>query len=359
MPKTPPLTKGTLAGLAFIWVNTALLYGATVPDLLQRTLVPAVGGEIASKVSGAVPQPLPLLARLLGIAALPPRAPIIDTVPASDRVSAQMSAEMVRALYRDLGYGLYDVIRDDQPVPRVFLASIPDDLSVLRDSAFRKSLFLRTLLPLILRVNEEITADRERVEVILQQKKTTGHFRAYEQHWLDGKVREYGLAPGEYKALLTRLDVVPPSLALAQAAEESGWGTSRFARTGNALFGQWTWNRSKGMTPQDAAPGTSHAVKSFPSLLLAVKAYAHNLNTHRAYAPFRQERAAVRERGEAVRGYTLANTLHRYSERGTAYVDTLHDLMRGNNLPALDDARLSSTPLEMASLEERPQPTKR
>jgi Bax protein len=147
------------------------------------------------------------------------------------------------------------------------------------------------------------------------------------------------------------MDIIPPSLALAQSAEESGWGTSRFARQGNALFGQWTWDRSQGIRPSAAAASATHAIRRFPTLLAAVRAYARNLNTHRAYASFRLERERLRQQSQPISGFRLATTLTRYSERGGAYVRSLHAIMRGNDLARFDQARLSPAPVEMASVE--------
>ncbi len=136
--------------------------------------------------------------------------------------------------------------------------------------------------------------------------------------------------------MLRRVDGVPPSLVLAQAAEESGWGTSRFVREGNALFGQWTWTDDhRGIVPAEREEGESHRIRAFSSVKGAIQAYVRNLNTHPAYDRFRLQRAL------GASGYDLTATLDKYSERGLKYVETLRTIMQSNRLIALDQARLS------------------
>ena len=119
----------------------------------------------------------------------------------------------------------------------------------------------------------------------------------------------YGTDPFDVQELLNRMDVVPPSLALAQAAEESGWGTSRFARQGNALFGQYTYNAKPGIVPAQRDADRRHRVRSHDNLLAAVRAYVHNLNSHWAYEDFRRKRSRLRRAGETISGYVLAGEL--------------------------------------------------
>src|SRR5690606_19969249 len=115
---------------------------------------------------------------------------------------------------------------------------------------------------------------------------------------------EYGVPDRDIDKLLLKVDIVPPSLALAQSIEESGWGTSYFARTGNALFGQRGWGSdTPGMAPAVQKAGDTFRVRAFPWVLDAVKAYVHNLNTHPAYAELRRLRAEAREKGSPPSGY--------------------------------------------------------
>lgn len=142
---------------------------------------------------------------------------------------------------------------------------------------------------------------------------------------------------------MQRVDIIPPSLALAQAAKESGWGTSRFARNGNALFGQWTWDEDQGMEPKDRPEGTDHLVREFDTLLDSVEAYMLNLNRHRAYRELRSLRAGMRKRGEPIDGISLAGGLESYSELGMEYVERIRSMIDLNQLLALDNAELASS----------------
>ena len=151
----------------------------------------------------------------------------------------------------------------------------------------------------------------------------------------------YGLDSLDFDALLKRVDIVPPSLAIAQAAEESGWGTSRFAREGNALFGQRAYKASKkGIVPKERPDGTNFRVRAFDHLIDGVKAYVHNLNSHFAYEDFRDLRATLRAETGHIDGYALAGSLLRYSERGEDYINTIRVIMRVNSLQVFDSAKL-------------------
>jgi Bax protein len=159
--------------------------------------------------------------------------------------------------------------------------------------------------------------------------------------WLDETAERYGSKSADPADLLTHVDIVPPSLAIAQAAEESGWGTSRFAREGNALFGQRAYKaHRKGIVPVERPEGTSFRVRAFDHLIDGVKSYMHNLNSHPAYRDFREARAKMRAEEGNIDGYDLAGALLRYSERGVAYVKTIRVIMRSNTLRAFDGARL-------------------
>ncbi|MCW9003393.1 MAG: glucosaminidase domain-containing protein, partial [Rhodospirillales bacterium] len=239
-----------------------------------------------------------------------------------------------------LSYDLDAVLKGTE-VPRVFLASFPTDLSTVSEVQTRKTLFFKTVLPLVLKANERLRADRRRLWDMHFQRAMGLRLNAADRLWLEGMAERYKTRPNDIEALLVHVDVIPTSLALAQAAEESGWGTSRFAREGNALFGQWTFDETKGLIPEEREDGQRHAVKKFTSLADAVQAYMHNLNTHRAYRDLRKYRAALRKKAVEPTGEHLVGTLHRYSQRGEEYIDSLRTIMDANNLNALDDARLN------------------
>ncbi len=236
-------------------------------------------------------------------------------------------------------------------VPRLFVAHLPADMLQIRVPQERKVIFLKAVLPLILKVNDEVRADRKRLLKLQAMMKKKRSIPAADRLWLAALAERYGAGRygtgrGKPRELLRQVDNVPPSLALAQAAEESGWGTSRFAIEGNALFGQWTFTAARKLIPRDRDDGRSHGVKSFASLLDAVRAYLHNLNTHRAYRGFRKARARMRQNQRPLDGMALAGALTSYSVRGKKYVRSLRTIIAANKLLGLDNARLGGEPVQ-------------
>jgi Bax protein len=145
------------------------------------------------------------------------------------------------------------------------------------------------------------------------------------------------------------MDEVPVSLALAQAAKETGWGTSRFAQEGNALFGQWTWS-GEGLKPKDADQNEGHKVMKFNVLQASVRAYQRNLNTHKSYKDFRKARAELRDQGLPLDSLVLSKFLKNYAETGNQYVEVLKKIITQNNLKDFDDAKLLPSSIELESL---------
>jgi len=237
-------------------------------------------------------------------------------------------------------YFLLDPVREGwAPVPRIFLAGLPSDLADIAADEARKTMFMQAALPLVLLVNESILAERHRVQWLWDKARDGGSLTQSETRWLDTTVRRYRAKAGDFEDLLRRVDIIPPSLALAQGAVESGWGTSRAAREDNALFGQMTW--IKGAIRADGTQEEpTYIVQPFDDLLECVQAYARNLNSHPAYAEFRERRAAMRALGQAPDGYRLAITLDRYSERGWPYLAEVRLTIRANRLTQLDRAWL-------------------
>ena len=138
------------------------------------------------------------------------------------------------------------------------------------------------------------------------------------------------------------MDIIPTSIALAQAAKESGWGTSRFALEGNAIFGQWTWS-GQGIAPLDRASNKKHKILKFPILRASVKAYQNNLNTHRSYTKFREKRLFLREKNNDISGLKLTDTLKNYAQTGTEYIKILNKIIRQNRLTDFEPVRLLSS----------------
>lgn len=228
---------------------------------------------------------------------------------------------------------------EDFSVPRLSVTALPRDMGESKDSEARKALFLRSLLPLVLQANADLRLARSKIMAALDAQ-AVGRLSATDSLWLEEVTRWYGAEPGDAADLLSRIDTVPPSLALAQAAQESGWGTSRFALNANALFGQRSWGKSAdGLAPKDA-DRKDFKVRRFPDLMSAVRSYLHNLNTHRAYQDLRARRARARTLGMPAHALDLVRGLKSYSEEGGAYVAALGDLIDSNDLLALDSASL-------------------
>jgi Bax protein len=243
-----------------------------------------------------------------------------------------------------LNYDLAQVSAGDEAVPRLLLASLPAELQLIDTPAVRKSLFIKAILPVVLRVNEMIMADRARLTRLIGEIERGQRLGRNDQSWLNSLYTLYEVEPGDLASLLAHIDLVPPSLAIAQAAEESGWGTSRFAREGNALFGQYTTDDTElGIVPDARDEDRTHRVRAYESLFDTVRSYALNLNTHAAYRDFRVERSRLRRGGAEPDGFALAGGLVKYSARGDAYVKTIRHIMRANDLETLDSARLDGT----------------
>lgn len=268
-------------------------------------------------------------------------------------VQALGNSERLVGYFEEMGYRL-DLLRDGQgTVPRLYLASLPNDLPDLQSPEIRKVVFIKAMLPMILRANEEILDRRAALEALSRKAATGREFSEKEQAWLEDMTRLYDLKRPDTAELLRRIDVVPPALALAQAALESGWGTSRFAQKGNALFGQKIFIESAAAMPSyDRNGNEMFRMRSFEDLSASVRSYMHNLNSNPAYGDFRKLRADMRRKAPPGRhdfGPTaadaLAKTLVSYSERGADYVSDVRQLMQANDLRVFDRARLTAEQL--------------
>ena len=279
----------------------------------------------------------------IGVLQRPVTRLLIDDAP---ELAVGSSAEL-KTLYTRWDYDLGSARDGNRAVPRLYVRALPDDLADFEPLAARKELFLLTVLPQVLRVNERILRHRSTLLALREREQTGGTFDVAANRWL-AKMRElYGIeAPSaDLSELLRRVDVIPPSLALAQAAAESGWGTSRFAVKGRALFGQWTFSdRVRGMIPAERGSASAHRVRSFDRLIESVWGYTVNLNSHRAYTEFRQIRARARAAGKTAPGHELAAGLKAYSEKRAGYVALLRRIIATNRLDEFDDTHLDRTP---------------
>ena len=188
---------------------------------------------------------------------------------------------------------------------------------------------------MILNENEKIAEDRDKLfKIISKNFNTVG-----ERVWLKRRFKEYKIEDQDLAKLKMRMDIIPVSIALAQAANESGWGTSRFALEGNALFGQWTYSK-KGISPKNKDPDQSHKILQFQILKASVRAYKNNLNTHRAYQEFREARARLKQENKQVTGLDLTKYLKRYASIGEKYVEILEAIIKNNSLTDFDKSNL-------------------
>jgi len=249
-----------------------------------------------------------------------------------------LDASVVVSLFEDLNYDL-SKIRKGKKVKPFYISLLPKDISLIEDIKERKELFIKIILPLILQENEKIKGDREKLFKVLAKKSNTKE----EKNWLKRKFKEYKIKNHDVSELKIRMDIIPVSLAIAQAAIESGWGTSRFALEGNALFGQWTWS-DKGLKPLDNVDG-GHKVMHFKILTASIKAYKKNLNTHSGYIEFREARANLRNRNEGVTGLKLTQYLDKYSATGMEYTKKLELTIKKNSLSDFENVKLLSTSL--------------
>lgn len=248
------------------------------------------------------------------------------------------TADELADFFRDVSYTLTD-IRQGEAVPPIKVERVPDDL-VTKDGTIRKSLFITALLPVILEVNQRVLIEREQLLYLRDKLATSDGITPIEQFWLEQLADRYETPIDKLDELVRRVDIVPPSMAIAQSGIESGWGTSFAARTGNALFGQiQAAGQHKAAAPWMPGAGMP---QPFTNVGEAADAYVSNLNTHAAYAAFRAERAAMRGRGEPLDGYRLVGQLVRYSELGQQYVGFVRQVMRDDKLTDFDKARLSS-----------------
>ena len=258
--------------------------------------------------------------------------------------SVRLSASTIKQLFEDTDYNLKDV-RKKKLVKPVALTLLPQEIKMIENTKKRKEFFIQIVLPLIIKENNNIRLDRKTLFSIINKSNNT----KAEKQWLEKKYKQYGVRSRDLSTLKIRMDEIPVSLAIAQAAKETGWGTSRFAQEGNALFGQWTWS-GEGLKPKDADEGKGHKVMKFNVLQASVRAYQRNLNTHRTYREFRKARAELRDLNKPLDSMQLSKYLNKYAETGNQYVEVLQKIIEQNNLKDFDDAKLLPSSGDLESL---------
>ena len=258
--------------------------------------------------------------------------------------TVRLNASTIKQLFEDTKYTLEDV-REKKLVKPVALTLLPNEIKMIESTKKRKEFFIQIVLPLILKENNNIRIDRKRLFSIINKSNNSD----LEKKWLAKKYKQYGIPSKDLSTLKIRMDEIPVSLALAQAAKETGWGTSRFALEGNALFGQWTWS-GEGLRPKESDKNEGHKVMKFNVLQASVRAYQRNLNTHSSYKDFRKARAELRDNGKPLDSFILAEYLDKYAETGEKYVEVLKKIIAQNSLKDFDDAKLLPSSIELESL---------
>ena len=258
--------------------------------------------------------------------------------------TVRLDASTIKQLFDDTDYKLKDV-RETKLVKPVALTLLPNEIKMIENTTERKDFFIQIILPLILEENNNIRSDRRTLFGIINKSNNTN----LEKKWLEKKYKQYGVVSKDLSVLKIRMDIVPVSLAIAQAAKETGWGTSRFALEGNALFGQWTWS-GEGLKPKESDGTKGHKVMKFNVLQASVRAYQRNLNTHRSYKNFRLARAELRDREKPLDSLILSKFLNNYAETGNKYVEVLQKIIKQNNLKDFDDSKLLPSSKDLESL---------
>jgi len=231
----------------------------------------------------------------------------------------------------------YDWQQLETGVPPLILENFPYDIDDLDSTEAKKRTFFMGLLPMVLLANQEIEREREEILQILRRRHDE-EVQPGDHERLNELMKRYGLRGHPLidhrvrSRLLRRVDTIPPSLVLAQAANESSWGTSRFARLGNNLFGEWTYRPGTGIVPTDRPPGEIYEVRKFSSLFESIRSYMNNLNRNGAYRELRQVREELRKDNRPVTGMALAEGLRKYSQRGEEYIKEIRAMIRHNRL---------------------------
>ena len=244
------------------------------------------------------------------------------------------SSEMIE-IFKKYQFSI-DNLLNNQSANLIIFSSLPKDFMEIQPVIERKRLFINTIIPIIYSENLQILNDRKKILDWWRESDGENFSRDFWPQWLFELSEQYGSSDSNLGNLLVRVDIIPISLALAQAAIESGWGTSRYSREGNAIFGQYTFDESRGLKPKDRNENDQFFIKKFSNLSESVRSYLKNINTHLAYADFREERKKLRMSGEKLSGYKLVNFLKDYSERKDSYIKDVKEIMTSNNFKKFD-----------------------
>ncbi len=257
----------------------------------------------------------------------------------------------IQALFTTMNYH-WDNLH--QGVPDIELHSFPTDLANIADIREKKHLFYMSLLPMVLAQNNTIIQQRFTLKQLFQQYDNAGSITSQQQTWLQQLGKQYRCTVSPLKAnsvrnkLLNRVNIIPVALVIAQAANESAYGTSRFARMANNIFGEWTFKVGTGLVPLNRSAGQKYEVKKFANLSGSLSSYFNNINHHRAYQKLREIRQQLSVAGIPIDAQKLAEGLVNYSTRRGAYVAEIQSMIRHNRLAKLSVLELRSSQAELA-----------
>ena len=235
-----------------------------------------------------------------------------------------------------------DSFLNDESANLIIFSSLPDDFMEIKSVNERKKLFINTLLPIIYSENLKILEDRKKILDWWNESQGENFSRDFWPSWLFELSEKYETSDSNLGNLLMKVDVIPISMALAQAAIESGWGTSRYLREGNAIYGQYTFEKDKGIRPERRESNEKFFIKRFSNLSESTRSYFKNINTHRAYDDFREERKKLRMNGVKLSGVKLVKFLTSYSERRDEYVKDVENIIQSNNFMKFDNSYLAN-----------------
>ena len=235
-----------------------------------------------------------------------------------------------------------DSFLNDESANLIIFSSLPDDFMEIKSVNERKKLFINTLLPIIYSENLKILEDRKKILDWWNESQGENFSRDFWPSWLFELSEKYETSDSNLGNLLMKVDVIPISMALAQAAIESGWGTSRYLREGNAIYGQYTFEKDKGIRPERRESNEKFFIRKFSNLSESTRSYFKNINTHRAYDDFREERKKLRMNGVKLSGVKLVKFLTSYSERRDEYVKDVENIIQSNNFMKFDNSYLAN-----------------
>ena len=260
---------------------------------------------------------------------------IEDNMREIESDSINLSNEMFE-IFENYNFSI-DSFLDSSYENIVVFSSLPEDFLDIESVKLKKDLFIKTILPIVFLENEKVLEERNKILQWWTETEGGEIDKDFWPEWLKSIVEKYSFEGENIGNLLMSVDIVPISLALSQAAIESGWGTSRYARDGNAIFGQYTYDEEVGLLPKERSDGKKYLIRKFSNISESTASYIKNLNTHSAYIKFREVRKKLRMNGERMDGGLLAEELINYSERKNLYIQDIKDMIKANHFERFDD----------------------